>query len=55
MKYKLKRIYKRSYAVEKAIAMLLAVLILGAFYMQGFYSGQLYEIRNAEAIEMEMR
>lgn len=55
MKYKLKRIYKRSYAVEKAIAMLLAVLILGACYIQGFYAGQLYEIRNTEAIEMEMR
>ena len=55
MKYKLKRICKRNYIVEKAIAMLLAVLILGACYVYGFYAGQLYEIRNAEVIEMEMR
>ena len=55
MKYKLKRIYKRNYIFEKALFFLMIALICACFYTQGYYAGQLKEIRNAEVIETEMR
>ena len=52
MKYKFKRIYKPNYIFEKALFFLIIGLLFACFYTQGFYAGQLKEIRNAE---MEMR
>ena len=51
MKYKLKRIYKRNYIIEKALILYMVVLILGASMVMSFYAGRTYEIKRTETFE----
>lgn len=44
MKYKLKRVYRKSYAKEKALLIIMAVLIMGVCFTAGYYAGQYYAI-----------